>query len=98
MPNVIHPEGPMRYYRDQNTGELVRWSFNTNSWAELRCDESTRFECRWVNVDITAEDVPGLAVVSRAEADQYRREVYQANAAARGEAFLSRMRSTGMGF
>ena len=80
----------MDYYRDPRTGELLRFDRSAIAWTELRCDATTQYVTRWVD---TAPPVdPGRFIfVSRDEADQYQREVDQANSAARGELLLNQM-------
>lgn len=77
----------MDYYRDPRTGELLAFDRARITWTELRCDPTTKYRARWVDTAPPAD--PGrLTSVSQSEADQYRREADEANAAARGALFL----------
>lgn len=87
----------MRYYRRPETGEVVCFDLANNRWQELRCDTTTEYRARYVYTIVTSEQARELIDITQAEADQFRREADEANAAARGELFLARMRSTGMG-
>lgn len=84
----------MRYYRDQNTGELVRFSLETNTWTELRCDRSTGYAIEWRPLKVTPDQARTLLEVPNEDAAREIIDTRKANAAARGEAFLARVRST----
>lgn len=80
----------MRYYRYPETGELVRFDLARIGWSELRCDATTQYRARWVDVSVErVGDPTRLTEITQEEAEQFRREADQANAAARGERFLA---------
>lgn len=79
----------MHYYRAPETGEIVRFMPVSNQWDELRCDVSTRYHVRWCATTVLA-DPETLTPVTVEEMATEGREMYAANAAARGELLLKK--------
>jgi hypothetical protein len=81
----------MRYYRYPETGELVRFDLARIGWSELRCDATTQYRARWIDVPVERVGDPArLIEITQDEAERFQREADKANSAARGELLLNR--------
>lgn len=80
----------MRYYRYPDTGEIVRFDLETMEWRDMRCDQSTGYEVRFIPTDMPASEAAGLVSVSESEMMKDHVEMRKANAAARGKAFMQK--------
>lgn len=81
----------MDFYRTPETGEIIRFDHRVILWAELRCDASTYYRARWAPIEAPSpQDAAELQPITQNEADQFRREADEANAAARGELLLGK--------
>lgn len=79
----------MRYYRYPQTGEIVRFELETMEWRDMRCDQSTGYEVRFVPTSVPAHEAAELVPVTESEMTKDHAEMRKANSAARGELFLS---------